>query len=78
MFHAARESSQFGHGVSLFSSAEMREFPAGSSGRHGQQRGARKSCTPTNSDSEEETGAKLVEMYVPKRWGDDEEDNSAW
>ena len=41
-------------------------------------RAARKTWTPTNSDSEEETGSKLVEMYVPKRWGDDEEDNSAW
>ena len=41
-------------------------------------RAERKSWTPTNSDSEEDTGPKLVKMYVPKRWGDDEEDNSAW
>jgi hypothetical protein len=42
-------------------------------------RAERKTWTPTNSDSSgEETGAKQVEMYVPKRWGDDEEDNSAW
>jgi len=42
-------------------------------------RAERKSWTPTSSDSSEgETGPKLVKMYVPKRWGDDEEDNSAW
>ena len=42
-------------------------------------RAERKTWTPTNSDSSgEETGAKPVEMYVPKRWGDNEEDNTAW
>ena len=41
-------------------------------------RAERKSWTPTSSNSSEgETGAKRMEMYVPKRWGD-EEDNSAW
>lgn len=37
-------------------------------------RAERKSWTPTSSTSSE----GLVEMKGPKRWGDDEEDNSAW